>query len=159
MLFLVFRHGAIVQAKQRRSRRVDDCGSRDQATRRSASFGSVTKTSETPLGSAVRESLDELGVADAIFEGEVITTAVLRPTPAHSSPTYVAFEILWLNGCRLRFLPLRERRQRLQTMLQQGSSLARLCQRNFLRLKGDSMIRAAVFLARAPRMCWFWWPL
>jgi len=86
MLFLVFWHGAIVQAKQRRSRRVDDCGSRDQATRRSASFGSVTKTSETPLGSAVRESLDELGVADAILEGEVITTAVLRPTPGAEQP-------------------------------------------------------------------------
>ena len=39
------------------------------------------------------------------------------------SPTYVAFDLLWLNGADLRTLPFRERRQRLQTMLQATSPM------------------------------------
>jgi bifunctional non-homologous end joining protein LigD len=73
------------------------------------------------------EVMSELGVEDAILDGEVITADetgrpqfydLLRRT---RSPSYVAFDLLWLNGADLRPLPLRERRERLKTILHAGS--------------------------------------
>ena len=70
--------------------------------------------------------MSELGVDDVILDGEVIAADqtgrpqfydLLRRT---GSPAYVAFDLLWLNGIG-RPLPLRERRQRLQTMLPTSS--------------------------------------
>jgi bifunctional non-homologous end joining protein LigD len=67
--------------------------------------------------------VSELGVDDAILDGEVITADetgrprffdLLRRTPRAS---YVPFDLLWLNGVDLRSLPLRERRRRLQMIL------------------------------------------
>ena len=70
-----------------------------------------------------------LGVHDAILDGEVIAAdetgrprfydLLRRPRRA----TYVAFDLLWLNGADLRPLPLRERRRRLQAVLPAGSSI------------------------------------
>ena len=68
-----------------------------------------------------------LDVDEAIIDGEVI--------PAHEtgrpqfyellrvprSVSYVACDILWLNGTDLRTLPLDERRRRLQSILPKGS--------------------------------------
>ena len=45
---------------------------------------------------------------------------LLRGTRAHS---YIAFDIVWLNGVDLRELPLSERRQQLQAMLPKGSAI------------------------------------
>ena len=70
----------------------------------------------------------ELGVDEAILDGEVIapdTTGrpqfykLLRRAGAAS---YVAFDLLWLNGTDLRPLPLSERRQRLLSILPNGSA-------------------------------------
>jgi len=67
------------------------------------------------------------GAEDAILDGEVITADeagrpqfydLLRRT---GSPSYVAFDLLWLNGVDLRPLPLGERRERLQTILPKNS--------------------------------------
>jgi bifunctional non-homologous end joining protein LigD len=65
----------------------------------------------------------EIGVDDAILDGEVIVADVTgRPVfidllRRKRPPGYVAFDILWLNGADLRSLPLGERRQRLQRIL------------------------------------------
>ena len=70
-----------------------------------------------------------LDVDEAIIDGEVI--------PAHEtgrpqfyellrvprSVSYVAFDILWLNGTDLRALPLTERRQSLQGIVSKGSPI------------------------------------
>jgi bifunctional non-homologous end joining protein LigD len=69
----------------------------------------------------------ELNVDDAIIDGEVIAADetgrpqfydLLRGTRA---PAYVAFDIVWLNGADLRFLPLHQRRRALQTILPKQS--------------------------------------
>jgi bifunctional non-homologous end joining protein LigD len=73
------------------------------------------------------EVVSELGVDDAILDGEVIAPDetgrpqfydLLRRT---RGPAYVAFDLLWLNGADLRRLPLRERRRRLQPIFPAGS--------------------------------------
>ena len=70
-----------------------------------------------------------LDVGDAILDGEVIAADetgrpqfydLLRQSQA---PTYVAFDVLWLNGVDLRPLPLTERRRHLQNILPQGSAI------------------------------------
>jgi bifunctional non-homologous end joining protein LigD len=64
-----------------------------------------------------------LGVDNAIIDGEVIAAdetgrpqfyELIRRT---RTPTYVAFDILWLDSTDLRSLPLSERRKRLQAIL------------------------------------------
>ena len=68
-----------------------------------------------------------LGVDNAIIDGEVIAAdetgrpqfyELIRRT---RTPTYVAFDILWLNGTDLRALPLDERRRLLLSLLPKGS--------------------------------------
>lgn len=69
----------------------------------------------------------ELNVRNAIFDGEVISfDSTGRPTferllrrqgPFH----YVAFDLLWLDGQDLRFLPLEARRERLLQVLPKRS--------------------------------------
>jgi len=65
-------------------------------------------------------------VDDVILDGEIIAADetgrpvfmdLLRGTRA---PTYIAFDILWLNGIDLRSLPLSERRRALQSILPKG---------------------------------------
>ena len=69
----------------------------------------------------------ELDVSNAVLDGEVIAADetgrpqfydLLRRT---RKPSYVAFDLLWLDGSDLRSLPLDERRQRLLDILPQGS--------------------------------------
>ena len=63
--------------------------------------------------------MSELGVDDAIVaSGRPQFCDLLRRT---RSPSYIAFDLLWLNGTDLRALPLRERRRRLEMMLPMGS--------------------------------------
>ena len=70
-----------------------------------------------------------LGVENAIIDGEVIAVDETgRPQfyellRVPRSASYVAFDILWLNGTDLRALPLDERRQRLQGILPKGSPI------------------------------------
>jgi bifunctional non-homologous end joining protein LigD len=70
----------------------------------------------------------EVDVEDAILDGEVIAADetgrpqfydLLRRT---RRPSYVAFDLLWLNGTDLRSLPLSERRRRLQCILPKRST-------------------------------------
>jgi bifunctional non-homologous end joining protein LigD len=70
----------------------------------------------------------ELGLDEAIFDGEVIAAdATGRPQfydllRRPRSPTYVAFDLLWLDGADLRPLPLSECRQRLHGVVPKGSA-------------------------------------
>jgi bifunctional non-homologous end joining protein LigD len=65
----------------------------------------------------------ELDVESVILDGEVIAADDIgRPlfydlVRSARKPAYVAFDLIWLNGADLRPLPLRERRQRLQSLL------------------------------------------
>ena len=70
-----------------------------------------------------------LAVGDAILDGEIIAADetgrpqfydLLRHARA---PTYVAFDVIWLNGVDLRPLPLTERRRLLQSILPKGSAI------------------------------------
>src|SRR5215469_11374533 len=70
-----------------------------------------------------------LAVGDAILDGEIIAAdetgrpqfyGLLRDARA---PTYVAFDLIWLNGVDLRPLPLTERRRHLQSILPKGSAI------------------------------------
>ena len=78
------------------------------------------------LGEQIAASLD---VGDAILDGEVIAADgtgrpqfydLLRDLRA---PSYVAFDVIWLNGVDLRGLPLTERRRHLQNILPKGPAL------------------------------------
>jgi bifunctional non-homologous end joining protein LigD len=70
-----------------------------------------------------------LEVDEAIVDGEVIAAdATGRPVfvdllRGTRSPSYVAFDLLWLNGIDLRSLPLGERRRALQALLPKGSAI------------------------------------
>ena len=70
-----------------------------------------------------------LDVDEAIIDGEVIAVDETgRPQfyellRVPRSASYVAFDILWLNGADLRSLPLRERRRRLRGILPKGSPI------------------------------------
>ena len=79
-----------------------------------------------PLAEQVAAMLD---VDEAILDGEVVAADetgrpqfydLLRGTRA---PSYIAFDIVWLNGVDLRELPLSERRQQLQAVLPKGSAI------------------------------------
>jgi bifunctional non-homologous end joining protein LigD len=78
------------------------------------------------LGDKIAASLD---VTDAILDGEVIAADETgRPQfydllRQRRPPTYVAFDLLWLNGADLRPLPLIERRWRLQNILTEESAI------------------------------------
>jgi bifunctional non-homologous end joining protein LigD len=78
------------------------------------------------LGDQVAAALD---VDEAVIDGEVIAADetgrpqfydLLRGT---SSPCYIAFDLVWLNGADLRPLPLYERRRTLQRTLPKGSPI------------------------------------
>ena len=70
-----------------------------------------------------------LAVDDAILDGEVIAADETgRPMFYHllrrvRSAAYVAFDLLWLDGVDLRWMPLQERRKRLQAILPEASSI------------------------------------
>ena len=70
-----------------------------------------------------------LDVDEAIIDGEVIVADETgRPQfyellRVPRSASYVAFDILWLDGTDLRSLPLGERRQRLKGLLPKGSAI------------------------------------
>ena len=70
-----------------------------------------------------------LDVDDAIIDGEVIAAdGTGRPQfyellRVPRSVSYVAFDILWLNGTDLRALPLTERRKSLQGIVSKGSPI------------------------------------
>ena len=70
-----------------------------------------------------------LDVDEAVIDGEVIAADETgRPQfyellRVPRSASYVAFDILWLNGTDLRALPLDERRRRLQGILPKGSPI------------------------------------
>jgi bifunctional non-homologous end joining protein LigD len=70
-----------------------------------------------------------LDVDEAIIDGEVIVADETgRPQfyellRVPRSASYVAFDILWLDGTDLRFLPLAERHRRLQSILPKGSPI------------------------------------
>jgi bifunctional non-homologous end joining protein LigD len=67
-----------------------------------------------------------LGVDEAIIDGEVIAADETGRPQFYEllrlprSASYVAFDILWLDGTDLRSLPLAERRRRLQGILPKG---------------------------------------
>ena len=76
------------------------------------------------LGDQVAAVLD---VDEAIIDGEVIVAdetgrpQFYEPLRVPRSASYVAFDILWLNGTDLRALPLDERRRLLLSLLPKGS--------------------------------------
>src|SRR5215469_15332541 len=78
------------------------------------------------LSDQIAASLD---VGDAILDGEIIAADETgRPQfydllRQRRAPTYVAFDLLWLNGAELRALPLSERRWHLQNILPKGSAI------------------------------------
>jgi len=70
-----------------------------------------------------------LGVDNTVLDGELVATdetgrpqfyELLRGTRL---PSYVAFDVIWLNGTDLRPLPLYERRRALQGILPKGSPI------------------------------------
>ena len=96
-------------------------------SRRGNVFTRFDALCEQVASALCHDVVSELGVDDAIVDGEVIATDesgrpqfydLLRRT---RSPSYIAFDLLWLNGTDLRALPLRERRRRLEMMLPTGS--------------------------------------
>ena len=70
-----------------------------------------------------------LDVDEAVIDGEVIAADETdRPQfyellRAPRAASYVAFDILWLDGPDLRSLPLTERRKSLQGIVSKGSSI------------------------------------
>jgi bifunctional non-homologous end joining protein LigD len=78
------------------------------------------------LGNQVAAVLD---INEAIIDGEVIAADETdRPQfyellRAPRAASYVAFDILWLDGPDLRSLPLTERRKSLQGIVSKGSSI------------------------------------
>jgi bifunctional non-homologous end joining protein LigD len=78
------------------------------------------------LAAELAETLD---VNEAVLDGEVIAAdATGRPQfydllRGRQTPSYVAFDLLWLDGTDLRPLPLSERRRRLQGILPAGSAV------------------------------------
>jgi bifunctional non-homologous end joining protein LigD len=75
------------------------------------------------------EVADELGVREAVIDGEVIAAdetgrpqfyELLRRT---RTPAYVAFDLLWLDGADLRPMQLSERRRVLQSILPKDSPI------------------------------------
>jgi len=70
-----------------------------------------------------------LDLDEAILDGEVIAAdATGRPQFydliwGTQAPAYVAFDLLWADGVDLRPLPLSERRQRLHSVLPEGSAV------------------------------------
>jgi bifunctional non-homologous end joining protein LigD len=96
-------------------------------SRRGNVFTRFDALCEQVASALCHDVVSELGVDEAILDGEVITADetgrpqfydLLRRT---RSPIYVAFDLLWLNGDDLRSLPLRERREQLKTILPPGS--------------------------------------
>jgi ATP dependent DNA ligase domain len=75
------------------------------------------------LGDRIAASL---GVGNAILDGEIIATDETGRPRFYDllrdrwTPTYVAFDLIWLNGADLRPLPLAERRRYLQNILPKG---------------------------------------
>src|SRR6516164_6134824 len=78
------------------------------------------------LGEQVAAALD---VDEAVIDGEVIVADETGMPQFYEllrmprSASYVAFDILWLDGTDLRALPLDERRRRLQGILPKGSPI------------------------------------
>src|SRR6185312_8338753 len=70
-----------------------------------------------------------IDVDDAVIDGEVIAVDDIgRPQfydllRGARTPAYVAFDLLWVNGIDLRSLPLKARRQTLQSILPKSSPL------------------------------------
>jgi bifunctional non-homologous end joining protein LigD len=96
-------------------------------SRRGTAFTRFDALCEQVASALCYDVVSELGVDEAILDGEVIAADetgraqfydLLRCT---RSPIYVAFDLLWFNGADLRSLPLRERRQRLRGILPPGS--------------------------------------
>jgi bifunctional non-homologous end joining protein LigD len=96
-------------------------------SRRGNVFTRFDALSEQVASALCHQVVCELGVHDAILDGEIIAVDQTgRPQfydllRCKASPTYVVFDLVWLNGADLRSFPLRERRQRLQTILPAGS--------------------------------------
>jgi len=78
------------------------------------------------LGDQAAAALD---VDEAVIDGEVIVADETGMPQFYEllrvplSASYVAFDILWLDGTDLRALPLDERRRRLQGILPKGSPI------------------------------------
>jgi bifunctional non-homologous end joining protein LigD len=96
-------------------------------SRRGNVFTRFDALGEQVASALCRDVVSELGVDEAILDGEVIVADetgrpqfydLLRRT---RRPIYVAFDLLWFNGTDLRSLPLRERRRRLHGILPPGS--------------------------------------
>jgi bifunctional non-homologous end joining protein LigD len=96
-------------------------------SRRGNVFTRFDALSEQVASALCHRVVCELGIDDAILDGEIIAVDqtgrpqfydLLRRT---TSPTYVVFDLVWLNGADLRSFPLRERRKRLQAILPAGS--------------------------------------
>jgi bifunctional non-homologous end joining protein LigD len=96
-------------------------------SRRGNVFTRFDALGEEVASTLCRDVVAELGVDDAILDGEVITVDetgrpqfydLLRRT---RRPSYVAFDLLWLNGADLRSLPLSERRRQLRAILPANS--------------------------------------
>jgi len=70
-----------------------------------------------------------LKVDDAVIDGEIVAVDETGRPQFHEllrgtrPPTYVAFDLVWLNGTDLRSLPLSERRRRLLRILPKGSPI------------------------------------
>jgi bifunctional non-homologous end joining protein LigD len=96
-------------------------------SRRGNHFTRFAALCEQVASALCHDVVSELGVDEAILDGEVIVADetgrpqfydLLRRT---RRPIYVAFDLLWFNGTDLRSLPLRERRRRLHGILPPGS--------------------------------------
>ena len=76
------------------------------------------------LSDQVAASLD---VGDAILDGEIIAADETGRPQFYDrdarAPTYVAFDVIWLNGVDLRPLPLTERRWHLRSILPKESAI------------------------------------
>lgn len=67
----------------------------------------------------------ELPVRDAILDGEIVVMSEGRPDfyslmMNRKSASYVAFDLLWLNGRDLRALPLKRRKRELEKLARRG---------------------------------------
>ena len=85
----------------------------------------------TPFRRLRIELLEVLEIDSAILDGEIVAfneegRPVFRDLIDHRiAPSYVAFDLLWLNGKDLRQLPLRERRKRLGELIPEDSDVLR----------------------------------
>ena len=88
-------------------------------------FLSKTKKTMRRFDTLANEIARELDVRDVILDGEIVVMSEGRPDfyalmMNRKPASYVAFDVLWVNGRDLRGLPLRRRKRELEKLARAG---------------------------------------